>query len=138
MPRSARYPGPMIREKKRPHSPARAYSAGVPERIMYLQLKSGYNTDRGPAWIARVRFTRSWRMAYVHGRTLRRVTGTAGANWDANFYDVHTGERFWMSGPKRDRTDGRYSSQQPLVDDDAREAYDAFLAGEPLPGRENG
>jgi hypothetical protein len=33
------------------------------ERIMYLQVKTGYNTDRGPAWIARVRFTRSWRTA---------------------------------------------------------------------------
>ncbi|MGO4360950.1 hypothetical protein [Terrabacter sp. RAF57] len=110
----------------------------MPERIMYLQLKTGHNTDRGPAWIARVRFTRTWRTAYVHGRTLHRVTGTAGANWDSNFYDVDTGEEFWMSGPKRDRTDGRYSSQQPLVDDDAREAYEAFLTGRALPGRENG
>lgn len=39
---------------------------------------------------------------------------------------------------KRDCTDRRYSSQQPLLDDDAREAYEAFLAGQPLPGRENG
>lgn len=43
-----------------------------------------------------------------------------------------------MSGPKRDRTDGRYTNQQPLVDDDVREVYEAFLAGAPLPGRENG
>ena len=105
---------------------------------MYLQLKTGYNTDRGPAWVARVRFTRSWRTAYGHGRSLRRVTGTAGANLDSNFYDVDTGEGFWMSGPKRDRTDGRYTNEQPLVDDDVREVYEAFLAGAPLPGRESG
>ncbi|GAB7005820.1 hypothetical protein JCM18899A_32930 [Nocardioides sp. AN3] len=108
----------------------------MPDQIMYLRLKTGYDTDRGPAWIARVRFTRTWRTAYVHGRTLARVTGTAGANFDSNFYDVDTHERFWMSGPKRDRTDGRYSSQQPQVDDDVRED-EAFLAGGPLPGRES-
>lgn len=108
------------------------------ERIMYLQLKTGYGTDLGPAWIARVRFTRTWRTAYVHGRTLRRVTGTAYANFDSNFYDVDTGDEFWMSGPKRDRTDGRYSREQPVVDDDARDAYEAFLAGASLPGREHG
>lgn len=108
------------------------------ERIMYLQLKTGHNTDRGPAWIVRVRFTRSWRTAYVHGRTLARVTGTARANFDSNFYDVETGEEFWMSGPKRDRTDGRYSTQQPHVDEDVRDDYEAFLAGSPLPGREVG
>ena len=85
-----------------------------------------------------MRCTRTWRTAKVHGRTLARVTGTAGANFDSNFYDVETGEEFWMSGPKRDRTDGRYSNQRPQVDEDARDAYEAFLAGAPLPGREAG
>jgi len=66
------------------------------------------------------------------------VTGKAYANYDANFYDVETGEEYWVSGPKRDRTDGRYSRQQPVVDEDARGDYEAFLAGEPLPGRERG
>lgn len=105
---------------------------------MYVQLKSGYDTDRGPAWIARVRFTRTWRTAYVHGRKLQRLTGTAYANFDANFVDVVSGERFWISGPKRDRTDARYSKQQPQIDEDARDDYEAFLRGQPLPGRENG
>lgn len=103
------------------------------ERIMYLQLKTGYDIDRGPAWIARVQFTRTWRTAYVHGRTLKRVTGPKGGS-DANFYDADTGERFWMSGPKRDQTDGRYTSERPQVDEDVRDEYAAFLAGAPLPG----
>ena len=74
----------------------------------------------------------------MHGRTLRRVTGTAYSDYDANFYDSETGEEFWVSGPKRDRTDARYSSKQPEVDADARDAYEAFLGGSPLPGRERG
>jgi hypothetical protein len=114
------------------------YARHVPERIMYVQLKSGFNTDAGPAWIDRVRFSKSWRTAYFQGRTLHRVTGTAYANADSNFYDVETGEGFWVSGPKRDRTDARYSSQQPTVEADVLDEYNAFLVGAPSPGRENG
>lgn len=107
-------------------------------RIMYVQLKTGYDVDRGPAWIADVEFSKSWRSLRFHGKRLRRVTGTAFANFDANFYDVDTGEGYWVSGPKRDQTDGRYSSQKPVVDEDARNAYEAFLSGHPQPGREQG
>jgi len=105
---------------------------------MFVQLKSGHNTDAGPCWISRVRFTKSWRTVYFQKRTLRRVTGTAYANGDSNFYDVESDEGFWVSGPKRDRTDARYSRRQPTVDEDARTDYEAFLAGMPLPGREQG
>ena len=72
------------------------------QRIMYVQLKTGYGTDQGPSWIARVHFSKTWQTAYLHGRTLRRGPGMGGAN----FYDVDTDEEFWVSGPKRDRTDG--------------------------------
>ncbi|AUI64560.1 hypothetical protein [Amycolatopsis sp. BJA-103] len=103
------------------------------ERIMYVQLKTGYDTDRGPSWIAWVRFSKTWRTAYLHGRTLRRRPGGEG-----NFSDVETGEEFWVSGPKRDRTDGRYGRVPPEIDDDARRRYEQFLRGAPLPGREHG
>jgi hypothetical protein len=108
------------------------------DRIMYVQLKTGYDTDAGPSWIGWVRFTKTWRTAYFRGRTLRRVTGTAFANNDANFYDTETGEKFWVSGPKRDQTDGRYGHQKPVVEEEASAAYQAFLAGSPLPGRGEG
>jgi hypothetical protein len=94
-------------------------------RIMYVQLKTGYDTDRGPSWISRVRFSKTWKTAYFHGRTLRRRPGL----FDANFFDVETGDRFWLSGPKRDRTDGRYSSARPAIDEDVRAEYENFLTG---------
>ena len=100
---------------------------------MYVQLKTGHNTDRGPAWVSWVRFSKTWQTAYWQDRTLAR-----GQDWDANFYDVDTGELFWLSGPKRDRSDGRYSNAQPTVDADVKEAYEAFLEGTPAPGREAG
>jgi hypothetical protein len=66
------------------------------------------------------------------------VTGTANANFDSNFYDVDSGDEYWISGPRRDRTDGRYTKQQPVIEDDVRSQYEAFLAGGRLPGREDG
>jgi hypothetical protein len=101
---------------------------------MFIQLKSGYGTDEGPSWITRLRFTKSWRTAYFRGRTLRRVTGTA----FANSYDTESGEAYWVSGPKSDRTDTRYGHGKPIVEDDVRAEYEAFLRGAALPGRERG
>jgi hypothetical protein len=95
------------------------------DRLMFVQLKTGYDTDKGPAWISNVRFNRSWKTAYWHGKTLHRRPGI----FDANFYDVSTNEEYWLSGPHRDRADTRYSSIRPMVDDDVREVYEAFLDG---------
>ncbi|WP_254678361.1 hypothetical protein [Curtobacterium sp. SGAir0471] len=80
----------------------------MPERITYVQLKTGHALDAGPAWISRVRFTKTWKTAYFHGRTLAREQ-----SWDANFRDVDTDEWFWLSGPKRDRTDGTATAPPP-------------------------
>lgn len=100
---------------------------------MYVQLKTGHDTDAGPSWIGWVRFSKT-QTAYFRHRTLRRWPGMR----DANFYDVDTDEQFWVSGPKRDRSDGRFGRAAPEIDDDARDAYEAFLGGAPLPGREKG
>jgi hypothetical protein len=105
------------------------------KRLMFVQLKSGFDIDRGPSWIGWVDFTKSWATARFHGRELRRHK-TPGA--DANFYDVATDEEFWVSGPKRDRTDTRHGPAATVIDDDARHEYEAFLAGAALPGREQG
>jgi hypothetical protein len=44
------------------------------QRIMDVQLKSGYNTDRGPAWIMRERFSKSCQTAYFRGCFLLQVS----------------------------------------------------------------
>jgi hypothetical protein len=48
------------------------------------------------------------------------------------FVQLKTG--YWVSGPKRDRSDLRYGPGSPHVDEDARQAYQAFPGGAPLPG----
>ena len=92
---------------------------------MFVQLKTGYDTDKGPSWISMVRFNRSWKTAYWHGKTLHRQPGLT----DANFYDVSSYEEYWLSGPHRDRADARYSNVRPVVDDDIRKVYETFLCG---------
>lgn len=106
----------------------------VADRVMFVQLKTGHDIDRGPCWISVVRFNRSWQTAYWHGKTLRRIPSL----FDANFCDIDTGDEYWLSGPHRDRRDTRYGNVVPVIDDDARQAYQAFLDGAPLPGRERG
>ncbi|WP_419390926.1 hypothetical protein [Demequina sp. SO4-13] len=101
---------------------------------MFIQLKTGYALDHGPSWIGWVDFNRSFKTARYRGRTLRRWTG----GLDANIFDIETDEEYWLSGPKRDRTDTRYGPAKTAVDDDARDAYESFLSGSALPGRESG
>lgn len=72
------------------------YAQPMPARLMYVQLKTGVHKDRGPSWIAWVRCTRTWRTAYLHGRTVRR---TAGAHFDSNAFDVDTGDECRLFGP---------------------------------------
>jgi hypothetical protein len=101
---------------------------------MFVQLKTGYDTDMGPAWISNVRFSNKWKRANWQGRTLQRRQGGE----QGNFIDIETGEMFWVSGPHRDQRDTRYSNVEPEISEDVRESYEAFLQGAPLPGRENG
>lgn len=94
-------------------------------RLMFVQLKTGYDADCGPSRIGWLTFNRTWKTARYEGRELRRTRGLS----DANFVDVVTGETFWLSGPKRDGTDTRYGPRTTVVDDDARSAYEALLEG---------
>ena len=81
----------------------------MPDRVMFVQLKTGHNTDKGPAWISVVSFNRSWQTARWHGKTLHRWTGM----FDANFYDIETEEEDWISGPRRDLGDMWGSTIKP-------------------------
>lgn len=65
-------------------------TGSMPERVMFVQLQTGYDIDQGPAWISVVRFNRTWKTATWHGKTLRRWQRL----FDANYYDVETREEY--------------------------------------------
>lgn len=99
-------------------------------RIMYVEDKSkGLN---GPAWIGRVTFSKSGQSLAYRGRTLQKL---AGRGFKANYFDVETGEHFWISGPKKDGGDRLYpQSTVPVeVDEDVADEYWATIRGKPRP-----
>jgi hypothetical protein len=91
--------------------------------LKFIELKSGYN-DNGPAWIARVKLSKSGRTIYFDGRALKQ--GGRGAS--GNFVDRTTGERFWVSNVKRDGTDRHWAgSGKVLIEAAAVEDYLATI-----------
>lgn len=88
-------------------------------RIMYIEDKSGGLI--GPARIGRVTFSKTARTIYYRGRSFQSLKGLG---FKANYYDVETGDHFWISGPKRDGGDALYGGRTPTeIDDDVHEEY---------------
>jgi len=86
--------------------------------LRYIELKTGYN-DNGPAWIGRVRMSRSGRTVYFNGKAFKR-SGRGGAN----HHDLETGEMYWISGVKRDGCDRHWAgSGRITIEADAVEEY---------------
>jgi hypothetical protein len=88
-------------------------------RIMYIENKSeGLN---GPARIGRVTFSKSGRSMHYAGRTFRKV----GGGFKYNHIAEDNGERFWISGPRKDGQDRLYpDSTVPVeIDEDVSVEY---------------
>jgi hypothetical protein len=89
--------------------------------LKYIELKSGY-ADNGPAWIARVKMSRSGRTVYFNGKALKRATG---GGVSGNYHDIESGEEYWVSGVKKSGLD-RHWVGSGLV------AIEASIVGEYL------
>jgi hypothetical protein len=97
-------------------------------RIMYLEDKSG--GLMGPAVIGRVSFSKTGHTIYYRGREFRSLKGHGSK---ANYYDVQSGEHFWIFGPRRDGADRLYGERLPVaIDEDIREEYWAVIRNLPL------
>jgi hypothetical protein len=69
-------------------------------RIMYIEYKGRGLT--GPARIGRVTFSKTGRTLYYRGKAFQSLKGSG---FKANYFDVETGEHYWISGPRRDGTE---------------------------------
>ena len=91
--------------------------------IKYIELKTGHPDD-GPAWIGRVKASKSGRTIYFNGRALRK--GVRGA--PGNYIDMRTSEVFWVSGVKRNAEDRHWAgSGRVLIEAAAVEEYLALV-----------
>jgi len=96
--------------------------------LKYIELKSGYH-DNGPAWIARVKVSKSGRTIYFNGRALKHGSFESGGN----FVDLETRESFWVSGVKRDGTDRHWAgSGKVLVEAAALDEYLSIIGATEL------
>jgi|SRR5215468_4605827 len=88
-------------------------------KIMYIERKAGNLT--GAARIGRVTYSKTGATIYYRGKAFRRLKG---AGFKANYYEVETGEEYWISGPRRDGDDALYNTNiRTAIDDDVREEY---------------
>src|SRR4051812_45586358 len=88
-------------------------------RIMYIECKAG--SLAGEARIGRVTFSQTGRTLYYRGRKFQSLKG---AGFKSNYYDVESGEDYWISGPKRRGGDALYATNVPTeIDEDARQEY---------------
>jgi len=83
----------------------------------------------GPARIGRVTFSQTGRTLYYLGQKFQSLKGPG---FKSNYYNVETGEDYWISGPKRDGGDALYGGSSPIkIDDDVREEYWRFIRRQP-------
>lgn len=85
--------------------------------LIYIELKSGYS-DNGPAWIGYVEYSKSGKTVYF------RDTAFPG-DGHGRFWDVETGERYWITGIKKNGSNRHASGRGPIqIDEDAIAEYE--------------
>jgi hypothetical protein len=96
---------------------------------MYIEYKGAGDNEQivGPARIGRVTFSKSGKTIYYRGKSLQTLSGSG---FKANYFDVETGERYWISGCKKDGQDALYGTQVE-IDDDIREEYWLTIRNKP-------
>lgn len=79
--------------------------------LRYIELKSGY-ADDGPAWIGRVKISRTGTTIYFNDHAYRKCRGISG-----NYIDIETEEEYWISGVKKDGMDRHWDGSGKIVMD---------------------
>lgn len=88
-------------------------------RIMYIEYKGGGLT--GDARIGRVKFSKTMKSIHYDGKTFKSLKGDG---FKSNYYDVESGEEYWISGCRQDGADRLYNERTPIhIDEDAQEEY---------------
>jgi hypothetical protein len=86
---------------------------------MYIENKS--NGLNGDARIGRVKFSSTGKMIYYKGL---RFQSLKGSGFKSNYYEVESGDHYWISGPHKDGADRLYPSAIPVeIDEDVADEY---------------
>lgn len=85
---------------------------------MYIENKSAGEGLHGPARIGRVSFNRTGKTLSYGGRKFQSLKGHG---FKANYFDVESGEAFWISGPRKDGQAAPVEIDEDVADEYWRE-----------------
>lgn len=91
----------------------------IRDNILYIELKSGYS-DNGPAWIGKVKYSKSGHTIYFNDKGFQRSPRIAG-----NYTDVETRQEYWISGVKKNGADRHWAGSGRIMID--RKVVDEYL-----------
>ena len=92
--------------------------------IKYIELKSGYS-DNGPAWIGRVQASSSGKTLYFNNKAFK---SWGGRGIGGNYYDIETGETYWISSLKKNGQDRHWAgSGRIMIEADVVDEYLALV-----------
>jgi hypothetical protein len=86
-------------------------------RIMYIEPGGGLARCGGR--IGRVTFSQTGKTLHYDSRSFQSL---AGKGYKENYFDTESGDRYWISGPRRDGNDALYPMTIE-IDEDVREEY---------------
>jgi len=90
---------------------------------MYVEFKG--DDIVGPARIGRVTFSKSGKSIHYKGKTFETLKGRG---FKENYFDVLTGEHYWISGCRKDGMDAPYSTDVE-IDEDVLDEYWTEIRG---------
>jgi len=93
-------------------------------KIMYIEDKS--SGLEGPARIGRVYLSKSGKTLYYRGL---KFQGLKGSGFKANYFEVESGDHYWISGPHKDQNDRLYGGNRGVeIDEDVSEEYKEIVS----------
>ena len=91
-------------------------------RLLYIEHKTAQN-HQGEAWIGEATFSKSGQTIYFNNQAFKKITG---GGVKGNYYDLETGDEYWISGVKKNGQD-RHRAGGGKIKIDAR-IIDAYLS----------
>lgn len=94
---------------------------------MYIELKEDRKFLKcgslsNSARIGRVTFSKTGKSIYYKNLVFAKLKGMGGSK--TNYYDIESGEEYWISGCKKDGSDRLYGESIPVeIDEDVRIEY---------------
>ena len=98
---------------------------------MYIESKG--DGLEGSARIGRVTFSKTGRTLYYQDKKFQSLKGRG---FKENYYEVESGEHYWISGPKKNGEDRLYAGGEIVeIDADVREEYWTKIRNQPQNSR---